>query len=173
MRGGTVFILWFFLSIPTAGLLAETLGYPAVWGNHGNVLTDFVFPFPDLAGLLHLPSLMLFGYLLMHQPSWDRLRRRRFRMLATAAFAISLTALFVLARPDLAAVPVVWTALALFAMSDAAVALALSMLIPGLELADRHHDRLHPPTWPYVAGAGALFIVAFALFHDGLVPLVG
>lgn len=174
LRTGTIFVLWLLLSIPSAGLLASALGYPSVWGNQGGVIADFLLPFPQGLGLLHIPSLLMFGLLLILQSSWPRGPRRLFQ---AGAFSLVVVALLVVLAVEPASdrAPSAATVTLLFLLSDATVALVLSLLVPGLDLdrARSEAQRERDAAWPYVTGLGILVVSVMLLhqFHILSLPL--
>jgi hypothetical protein len=176
LRTGTILVLWLLLSIPSAGLLASTLGYPSVWGNHGGVLSDFVLPFPDLLGLLHLPTLLALALLLIRQPTWSRASRRLFRF---SMLALAISALLVILQGSLvsesANAPSPLAVFMLFLLSDSTVALVVSLLVPGLDLDRRETTSGEEPeratAWPYVTGFGIVAVSALLLYQFHIIHL--
>jgi hypothetical protein len=176
LRTGTIVVLWLLLSIPSAGLLASALDYPSVWGNHGGVLSDFVLPFPDLLGLLHLPTLIALALLLIRQPMWSRTSRLLFRV---SMLALAISALLVILQsglvPQSANAPSPSAIFMLFLLSDATVALVVSLLVPGLDLDRReavNGDEAERATaWPYVTGLGIVAVSALLLFQFHIIHL--
>jgi hypothetical protein len=174
LRTGTIFVLWLLLSIPSAGLLASALGYPSVWGNQGGVIADFLLPFPQGLGLLHIPSLLIFGLLLILQSSWRRGLRRLFQVGAVSLIVVALQVILAM-EPASDPAPSTSAVSLLFLLSDATVALVLSLLVPGLDL-DRARsgtERERDAAWPYVTGLGILAVSVMLLhqFHILSLPL--
>jgi hypothetical protein len=176
LRTGTILVLWLLLSIPSAGLLASALGYPAVWGNHGSVIADFLLPFPADLGWLHIPSMLAFAFLLVGQSGWNTSHRRLFRLGASIAAVVALLIILGIDPASRATpAPSAQAVVLLFLLSDATVALVVSMLVPGLDLDRARPEDGHKKSaaWPYVTGLGILAVSVMLLhqFHILSLPL--
>ncbi len=76
------FSFWFWLVVAwcTPAIIADIQGWHGIWGS-GNVLLDYLIPIPVAGGVLHVPSIVLVGVLLLAGPQLSPSRRPQLRPL--------------------------------------------------------------------------------------------
>ena len=127
-------ILWALIAWPLPALVAGTLGWQGVWGS-GSALADYLIPIPVAGGVLHVPSFVVCGLIARNMPSASpkavgQLRALLIGMaLAGLLLLLRLDDILLAVRTDSALVGTLWqeNPLGLFVLSDAIVALVLTM----------------------------------------------
>lgn len=128
-------VFWVLFAWPLPALVAGALGWKGVWGS-GSALVDYLIPIPVAGGVLHVPSFVICGLIVMAMPTSGDAAAGRMR-----AFLIGLTAAGLLMLLRLDDLWLAWQTrstrtgslwqenpLGLFVMSDALMAIAFTAL---------------------------------------------
>lgn len=127
--------LWVLLAWPLPALVAGALGWKGVWGS-GSALTDYLIPIPVAGGVLHVPSFVICGVVVMALPAAGdsaagRMRAFLFGM-AAAGFLmlLRLDDMWLAWQTHSTRVGSLWqeNPLGLFVLSDALMALVFTAL---------------------------------------------
>jgi hypothetical protein len=128
-------IFWVLLAWPLPAVVAGALGWRGIWGS-GGALTDFLIPIPVAGGVLHVPSFVICGLIVMAMPSAGEATAGRMRafligmLLAGLLMLLRLDDLLLAWQTQSRHVGSLWqeNPLGLFVLSDALMALAFTAL---------------------------------------------
>ncbi|MDP1536625.1 MAG: hypothetical protein Q8L95_05530 [Burkholderiales bacterium] len=73
-------LLWALIAWPLPALIAAALGWKGVWGS-GSALLDYLIPVPVAGGVLHVPSFVVAGVVVLLLPGLDAAGAARLRAL--------------------------------------------------------------------------------------------
>lgn len=128
---------WLLIAWPLPALIAEALGWKGVWGS-GSALVDYLIPIPVAGGVLHVPSFVVCGLVVlnMHSASDETAARMRAFLIGTAVAGVllllRLDQVYLAMRTSSSLPGSLWqeNPLGLFVLSDALLALAFTALSP-------------------------------------------
>ena len=126
---------WALLAWPLPALVAGALGWKGVWGS-GSALVDYLIPIPVAGGVLHVPSFVICGLVVMAMPAAGDSAAGRMRAflvgmaLAGILMLLRLDDLWLAMQTKSTRVGSLWqeNPLGLFVLCDALVALAFTAL---------------------------------------------
>ena len=126
---------WALLAWPLPALVAGALGWKGVWGS-GSALVDYLIPIPVAGGVLHVPSFVICGLVVMAMPAAGDSAAGRMRAflvgmaLAGILMLLRLDDLWLAMQTKSARVGSLWqdNPLGVFVLSDALMALAFTAL---------------------------------------------
>ena len=130
-------IPWLLIAWPVPALIAGALGWKGIWGS-GSALADFLIPIPVAGGVLHVPSFVVCGLIVlnMHSASDESAARMRAFLIGAAVagllLLLRLDQVYLAMRTNSSLPGSLWqeNPLGLFVLSDALLALAFTARSP-------------------------------------------
>lgn len=80
----TRLLLWILIAWPLPALIAGALGWTGVWGS-GSAVADYLIPVPVAGGVLHVPSFVVAGVIMLLFPDFSPAAAARMRALLIGA----------------------------------------------------------------------------------------